>query len=102
MLGTPSVVAEYMLDPLLFTGNFAAPRSDSVLIYGAKTGLSFARKLHQAVEDSTASNQEQAAGVRGAELSAAAAARAQQDHVQQEAAESQWDPLGFRQVVLLQ
>jgi hypothetical protein len=63
-------------------------------------GFCTARKLHQDGQDGAASNQEQA-GAETAELDAAAAAKAQQEHVQEQAAELQWDPLGFRQVILL-
>lgn len=59
-----------------------------------------ARNLLQIGQGGGASNQEHA-GVRAAELGAAAAAKTRQEQVQEQAAELQWDPLGFRQVVLL-
>jgi hypothetical protein len=68
-----------------------------MLVPGAEADMCVARKIHQAGEGGAASNQERA-GLRAAEQDAAAAAKAQQEHVQEQAAELQWDPLGFRQV----
>lgn len=82
MLGTPCYLSD-----------------DVIRCFSANAGLCFARKLHQAGQGGAARNQEQD-GVRAAEQDAAAAAKAQQEHVQKHAAELQWDPLGFRQVVL--
>ena len=64
-----------------------------------RCGLCAARKLHQDGQGNMTSNQEQA-GIRATELDAAAAAKAQQERVQEHAAGLQWDPLGFRQVIL--